>query len=757
MLKMNWHALMLAMAALPFVVGAADWIKGSYVRPHEDDVAALCRECRNDVLKRTFRARDSSVAKAEWRVAAVGMRDLFVNGRRVTSTALPPLTIYRKRVLEEVFDVTPLVRPGAENELRIELGNGWWNLSPLKMWYSYELWKILPQGEPAVNATLDILYSDGRRESIETGNDWLSGKGRIVKNSIYLGVKEDASLASDGEWSVAQKASGPKGKIFPAGDFPKTVVYDRWNAKSVRQVMKGVWVVDFGVNFAGTFRAKLRGVPRGHLVTFRAGERLNDDKTVNVSTAVAGQIKNPDKGPLFDVAEQRNEWVSPGEGETVFEPRFTFHVFRYVQIAGLSAAPSANDFEALAWSADVKDCSSFTCSNEKLNRLHEICRRTFRANLQSVQSDCPGREKFGYGGDIAGSAESFRVNWSMAPFYRKVIRDFLDEAAEDGIFTETAPYVGIGSRPVLPKSETGGRSVSPMGWTLGVPVMADVLLRYDGDIDIVREAYPALVRFADIISARYPDDDIPECLGDWIAIEKADTKLSVLAHWHEFLSKTAKFARVLKKGDDAVRFSARAAKVAERFRRLYLKAGGVVNNGVQGEQLFALYNGLLPKSDVPFALAVLERDIVAHGRSLTTGFFGTQYLFEYLSANGKAALAGDVATHEGYPGYFHMMNCGATTLWEEWDEKQCLNVHSNCHPMFGSVEQWMIRYLLGICVTEDSVGCDRVRIVPHAVAGVTSASGWLDTPKGRISVSWKLEGGKMQVEKSVPAGIVVLD
>ena len=368
-----------------------------------------------------------------------------------------------KRVLEEVFDVTPLVRPGAENELRIELGNGWWNLSPLKMWYSYELWKILPQGEPAVNATLDILYSDGRRESIETGIDWLSGKGKIVKNSIYLGVKEDAGLVSDCEWSAAQKASGPKGGIFPAGDFPKTVVYDRWNAKSVRQVMKGVWVVDFGVNFAGTFRAKLRGVPRGHLVTFRAGERLNDDKTVNVSTAVAGQIKNPDRGPLFDVAEQRNEWVSPGPVETVFEPRFTFHVFRYVQIAGLPSAPSPKDFEALSWSADVEDGAHFECSDKKLNTLHQVCRRTFRANLQSVQSDCPGREKFGYGGDIAGVAESFRVNWKMAPFYRKAIRDFLDEAADDGFLTETAPYVGIGSKPVIPKEETGSRAISPMG------------------------------------------------------------------------------------------------------------------------------------------------------------------------------------------------------------------------------------------------------------------------------------------------------
>lgn len=736
---------------------AADWIKGTYVRPHEDDVTAFYGECRNDVLKRSFRTRETSVARAEWRVAAVGMRDLFVNGKRITSTALPPLTVYRKRVLEETFDVTSFVRAGAENELRVELGNGWWNLVPLKMWYVYDLWKILPQGEPAVRATLDIRYSDGRSEQIETDTRWSAGKGRIVKNSIYLGVKEDARLSAGDGWVPAQKAKGPEGKVLPAGDFPKTVVYDRWRAKSVKQVLKGVWLVDFGVNYAGTFRAKLRGVPKGTLVTFRAGERLNDDRTVNVFTAVAGQIKNPDRGPYFDIAEQRNEWVSPGTEETVFEPRFTFHVFRYVQIAGLPSAPSPKDFEALSWSADVEDGAHFECSDKKLNKLHQVCRRTFRANLQSVQSDCPGREKFGYGGDIAGIAESFRVNWKMAPFYRKAIRDFLDEAADDGLLTETAPYVGIGSKPVIPKEETGSRAISPMGWTLGVPVMADILLRYDGDIDIVREAYPTLARFADIVSARYPDDDIPECLGDWIAIEKADMKLTALAHWHEFLSKTAKFARVLGKDADADRFSARAGKVAERFRRLYLKGDGTVNKGLQGEQLFALYNGLVPADLVSAAMAVLEKDIIAHGRSLTTGFFGTNYLFEYLSANGKAALAGDVATHKGYPGYYHMLDRGATTLWEAWNEDVCRAVHSNCHPMFGSVEQWLMRYLLGICVTEDAVGCDKVRIVPHAVAGVTSASGWLDTPKGRISVSWKLVDGKMQVEKSVPPGITVVD
>ena len=741
---------------MTMAAGAAEWIAGDYVRPAEDDTGAFYGERRNAVLQRDFTAKALPIASAVWKVAAPGMRDLSVNGTRVSSTPLPPWTPYRERVIMETFDVTRHVAAGGANRLRIELGNGWWNLLPLKMWYKYPMWKILPQGVPSAMATLEIRYADGSVQRIETDGSWQAGHGRIVKNSIYLGVKEDSRLA-EGEWRPARCVEGPSGKVSPADGFPHTVIYDRWRAKAVRQVAKGIWLIDFGVNFAGTFKATLRGVPEGTLVKFRSGERLNDDGTVNVMTAVAGQIKNPDRGPLFDIAEQRDEWISDGAETGTFEPRFTFHCFRYMQVEGLPSAPKAADFEALAWSADVKDGAHFECSNRKLNLLHEVCRRTFRANLQSVQSDCPGREKFGYGGDLACTAESFRCNWAMQAFYRKMLHDFLDEARENGLFTETAPYVGIGSRAVIPQEETGGRAAAPMGWAVGVPVLLDVLVRYDGDLDAVREAYPALMRYIDILSRRYPNDDIPQCLGDWVAVEKADCGLSCLAHWHEFLAKTAKFARLLGKPDDAEALSRHAGRVAAKFRERYVRDSGRVNAGVQGEQLFALYHNLLDKKDVPAAQEILRKDIAAHGYALTTGIFGTQYLFEYLSANGDAELAGKVAVHEGEPGYFGMLDAGATTLWESWYENHCRNVHSNCHPMFGSIEQWFVRHVLGIAVCEDAVGCDRVRIAPHAVADVTSASGWLDTPKGRISVSWKVVDGRPVVEKTVPAGIQVVE
>ena len=154
-------------------------------------------------------------------------------------------------------------------------------------------------------------------------------------------------------------------------------------------------------------------------------------------------------------------------------------------------------------------------------------------------------------------------------------------------------------------------------------------------------------------------------------------------------------------------------------------------------------------------MRMLSSDVAAHGNSLTTGMFGTQYLFEILSRHGEAALAGKVLTHEGYPGYYCMMDDGATTIWEHWKREQCLAVHSNCHPMFGSFEQWFLRHVVGICVCADAVGCDKVAIRPNAVCGLSWAKGHLDTPKGRISVSWKMVDGRMEVRRSVPAGIEV--
>ena len=748
------------MTVFSSVLFAAAWIAGAYVNPPEADEAAFFADRPNDLVMRRFAVRDVPVKKAVWRVCAPGMRDLFVNGERVSATALPPFTVYPARVLEEAFDVTSSLRRGAENELRVELGNGWWNLAPLRMWYRFhfrgDLLKCSQQGVPCVMATLDICYADGERERVETDSSWLAAEGQTLFNSLYMGVRVDSRR--EVRFSrPARVVEGPCGKVEPS-KLPKTVVYDRWPAKTVTRAGEDKWLVDFGVNFAGTYRAQLRGVPAGCRVRFRSGERKFDDGSVNCRTAVAGQIKNPQRGPLFAVAEQCEEWIAAGAERALFEPRLTFHAFRYLQVEGLGYEPKPDDFEALAWSAQVAENGHFECSDARLNNLHAVCRRTFRANLQGgVQSDCPGREKLGYGGDMACTAESFLCNYAMHDIYVKAIRDFLDEAERaNGYITETAPYVGLGifgENVLVPEAEANGRLVAPIGWAVGLPVLVDLLVRYCGDLEIMREAYPTCVRYIALISARYPDDCLPDCLGDWISLEKAALPLTTLAHWHQFLALTAKFARLLDRPEDAARFRAHAERVAEKFRERFVKSGGLVGDGKQGEQLFALYHGLLTPDEVPAAYARLKADLAKHGNALTTGIFGTKYLYEVLSTGGDAELAGQVVTHEGCPGYYFMIERGATTLWEHWLEPPCLDVYSNCHPMFGSCEEWFVRHVLGIAVTADAIGCDKVRIRPNAVCGLTSASGWLNTPKGRISVAWRLVDGVMKVEKQLPDGI----
>lgn len=728
---------------------AAEWITGSYVVPGEDDYVTHFEDAPNPVLSRAFALDDKPMKRAVWRIASPGMYDATVNGVRVNAVALPVWTAFDCRVLEDEYDVTALVKAGG-NTLTLELGNGWWNPLPMKMWGRYNLRRTLPHGTPMAKATLEVAYADGTAARIVTDGDWQTAAGPVLRNNLYLGEKRDARRRVAADWRPARiAADAPKGKALPRGEMPPIVIYDRWKAKSVTALPGGRWVVDMGANFAGTLRATLKGTHDGDVVTFRYGELLYPDGTVNVMTGVCGQQKNAEVDPP-GVAEQKDTVICPATELFTYEPRFTFHGFRYVEVTGLRAAPSPEDFEALAWSADVKDSASFTCSDAKINQLREVCRRTFRSNLQGVQSDCPARERFGYGGDLAATAESFILNYDMAAFYRKVVRDRCDMEALHGVFTSTTPAV-------FPENGLQGLSKDyRFGWGVDAPILVDLLLRYYGDTKTMRETYPSLRRFLLHCAEAFDVNHVPPCIGDHEALAKADPVTTAQCHYHQFLKLTAKFARLLGETADAARFEATARELEGVFAAAsrYVPVRGFVGNGWQGEECFAIYHGMLPPDDLDAAYGLLKDAVARHGYALSTGIFSTQYLLEILLARGDAEIAGKVLTHKGFPGWYNMLDNGATTLWETWAGSD--NIYSQNHPMFGSCAAWLMRGILGIRVAEDAVGCDKVRIEPHAVAGVTWAKGHLDTPKGRISVSWRIEDGKPKVEKSIPAGIVEL-
>ena len=734
------------MNALVATLIAANWIAGSYESPAESDYEAFFAETPASVVRRMFDV-GGDVTNATFKLAVAGLCDVSVNGTRLTATPLSAWTAYDSRILEDTYDLLPCLKPDQANEIRLEIGNGWYNPLPWKMWGNLNLREHLAVGTPCVKGTIRLVRQDGRAETFETDDRWQAADGTMVFNSIYRGETRDFTR-NVGAWKPARVVSGPKGKVEPRGDFPRVVVREHVMAQKV--VRRGdKWLVDFGVNLAGTIRLRLHGTKAGARIVCRYGESLWSDGTLNPMSATCGNIGNPGLKP-HGIAEQRDECVCCAADELVFEPRFTFHAFRYLEVSGCAGALAAEDVEALAWSADVKTVGSFRCSDERLNRLHEVCLRTFRNNLQSVQSDCPGREKFGYGGDIAVTAESFFLNYDMAAFYRKTVRDFLDAAEPDGWFTECAPFNGIHGG--APKGATN--RAGPIGWAVAVPIMLDAIVRYDGDLEIVREAYPALKRYLANLERVWPEGLASGCLGDWLAVVPPWTTTSGTAHYHQFAALTAKFARLLGETGEAEAHDRLAAKIAAAFRREFVRSDGVYWSGCVSAQAFGLYHrGLLTSGQRAAAYRTMREELRAIGNFNTAGLFGTQYLLETLSAGGDAELAGQVVFNDRAPGWMRMLDLGATTLWETWYGTS--GTASLDHPMFGSVEQWFYRHLLGIAIPDDAVGCDKVRIDPKPIAGVEWAEGWLETPRGRISVSWRKSKAGLEKVVSAPDGIVV--
>ena len=329
---------------------------------------------------------------------------------------------------------------------------------------------------------------------------------------------------------------------------------------------------------------------------------------------------------------------------------------------------------------------AFKTDNADLRAIHDMCRRTFQANLiGGVQSDCPGRERLGYGGDIVATCEALMLNFDMKEIYLKILQDFADEAADDGWITETAPYVGIGDR-----SFKGGKRAGPISWSLVVPVLMDGIIRHYPDAkDRALGFYPVCTRYIALVDAANPSGIVPHCIGDHEALERAPDEVTATAHWHEFVRLTATFAAMLGKTDERTRYEALAAKIARAFRTKYVREG-VVANGTQSAQSIALHLGLVPQDQVAAAEAQLLKAVEKAGYGPTTGIFSTRYMLIYLSEHGHRDVAEKIVLHKGFPGWLHMLERGATTLWETWKESD--DVYSNCHPMFGSVDEWILRY-----------------------------------------------------------------
>ena len=710
------------------------------------------------LMRKGFRVA-KPVERARLYAAGLGYYEVNINGARVSGNVLePPWTSFANRVQYATHDVTELLREG-RNVVGAMLGNGWYNPLPLQMWGRINIREHLPTGEPMFIGQLEILYTDGTSETIATDHRWRVHAGPVIRNSVYLGEVFDAQRRMSGwdqpdfdasAWRPAVPRDDEVGAL-EARSIPPIRITETLLPMSVSEVVPGTFIFDMGQNFAGWCRLRVEG-PRGTTVKMRLGELLHPDGTLNPMTAVAGQIKganddgSPRGGPGAPlVAEQCNEYTLAGGGPEMYTPRFTFHGFRFVEVTGFPGTPGLDAIEGLRLNTDVESVGTFVCSDETLNRIQTMVQWTLLSNLFSVQSDCPAREKYQYGGDIATTSEMAALNYDFSSFYAKTVRDHDDAARVDGWLTETAPFVGISADGYIDDD-------GPIGWGLAHPLLVSQQYTYYGDRLLVDEQYEVARRWVDLYADHADGHIIDSGLSDHESLDPRPIAVTGTAHYRQAAQLVSRLAQILGRDDDRVRYARLADAIGAAFVERFLQPGtGIFDIGTQACQAIALATGLVPPEEHDATVArMLDQVLVEHDGHVATGIFGTRHLLEELTRAGRADVALEMVQKKTFPGWGHMLDRGATTLWEHWEYSD--NTYSHNHPMFGSVSEWFYKGLGGIRPHPEAVGFDRFFIEPHPVGDLRWVSAHYRSARGLIVSEWKLEEGTLHFIVEVPVG-----
>jgi alpha-L-rhamnosidase len=604
-------------------------------------------------------------------------------------------------------------------------------------------------GPPRASLQLTIEFADGRRQTVVTDASWRCSHGPIRQNGIYEGETFDTreALGAWGEPGYDDSAWHPavvvEGHPLVSQMMPPIRARTELPARNLASPRPGVFVFDFGQNLSGVVRLKARG-PRGTVVQLRFAELLDREGNLNLGTnreAVACDT-----------------CILAGLGEEVFEPRFTYHGFRYAEVAGLPGVPALDDAVAVVVHTAVEQTGAFLCSDSLVNRIHENVLWGQRSNLMSAPTDCPQRgERMGWLGDAQLASEEAVNNFDMAGFYVKYLEDIARAQAADGSLSDVVPPYW----PLYPTDPAWGSAYVTLAWTMW--------LHY-GDRQALERHYEGMRRYVDFLHAA-SDGGIVRKLGkygDWCppaSTYPKKTPMALTSTWYAYhdTHHFALIAGVLGRPSDEKAYRERADAICDAFNREFLVEGGryatlpmspIDRQPGQTSQVLPLALGMVPadrrQDAVEMLLQAVEKIADNH---VDTGIVGTRYLLEVLRDTGHAETAWKVATQTSYPGWGYMAAEGATTVWERWEKLAGQGMNSHNHIMFGTVDAWFYRTLAGIVPVEP--GWRRVRVQSWPVGELRHAGATVGTVHGPLGVRWERGGGRFALELEVPVGVVV--
>ena len=714
-----------------------------------DDITTEKKSHPSQYFRRGFQTK-KTVKSATVQATSLGVYELYLNGEKVGDDLFTPgYTSYNKRLQYQTYDVTNLLK--VDNALGAIVGDGWYrgNIG----------WKgdyAFYGKQLALLVQLHINYTDGTRDTIGSNGDWKASYGPILESDMYNGEKYDARLEMDGwaktgfddsQWQKVKILDHSK-DILVAPQGPPVKAIEEIKPKKLMTTPKGEIVLDLGQNIVGWARMKVNG-QKGHKVTLKFAEVLDKDGnfyTTNLRAAEATDI-----------------YILKGEGEEMFEPHFTSHGFRYIQVINYPGTLNPDDITGIVIHSDISPTGKFTTSDPMINQLQSNIQWGQRDNFLDIPTDCPQRdERAGWTGDAQVFSMTAAYNFDVAAFYTKWLKDLALDQHENGSVTNVVPDILTGGEGVSAK---GGAT----GWADAAVIIPWTVYQSYGDKRILHEQYHSMKGWVDYMAKKSGGDYLwndPKHWhwGDWLAYnaDKPDyngsvTEKDLIATAYAYYSTSllGKIASIIGKTEDVGKYAEQAKNIKKAFIQEYITPNGRLVSHTQTAYAMALSFDLIPENLIEKSAAYFAADVEKFGH-LTTGFLGTPLLCSTLSKIGRDDLAFMLLNRKEFPSWLYPITMGATTIWERWDTQKpdgtiIEGMNSFNHYSYGAIGEWLYTHVGGLRIDPKNPGYKHIIFDPHPGGGLTSANAEFLSLYGKIKSDWQIKDGKFHYEVVIPA------
>jgi hypothetical protein len=714
------------------ILSAADW--------HAEWIASPTN-CETLLLRREFTVK-SGLRRALVHVCGLGQYELTLNGSKVSDDLLAPgWSKYDKTCLYDTHDIASQLREG-QNVAGLFLGNGMYNVHPgryTKFTGSFGPLKAIAQ--------LRLEYADGSVEIIGTDGQWRVAPGPITFSSIYGGEDFDARLVEkgwdesgfkmDAKWLPAKIVEGPGGKLAGLScAAPPLRGFEIFQPVKSNSIRTNITVYDLGQNAPIMVRLKVRGAA-GSSVRILPAELLNADGSVDRRS-----VGN-------DLAYW--QYTLSGAGDENYFSKFFYHGCRYLQVECSAATneielPMVEKIEGVVVHSASEPGGEFSCSNDLFNRIHTLIRWAQLANLVSVLTDCPHRERLGWLEQYHLNGPSLRYEFNLAQLFTKGMNDMADSQLADGLVPDIAPEY-----PVF-----GWWFRDSPEWGSAIVIVPWQQYQFTGDPELLRRYYDGMKKYVAYLGAKSKGDIVAYGLGDWYDIgprapgpaQLTPNALTATAFYYYDTWILAQTATLLGKPDEAKIFSTQANEIRAAFNRKFFKpAKGSYATGSQTANAIPLVMNLCEPTNRPAVLNALVADVRKHGNAITAGDVGYRYLLRALAEGGRSDVIFDMNNQSDKPGYGYQLKMGATSLTEAWDANPA---DSQNHFMLGQIMEWFYADLAGIASDPSAPGFKKIIIHPQPVGDVTWARAKYDSIRGPITAGWKRDNNAFTLDVTIP-------